>query len=163
LALSYTATAWKDHVVAKPRTYNETTNPDGSRTDSPAPGTIIQQGTPINAANLNHIEGGILDCVDGINDLDDRKIEQTVYSVTIPTTGWSGNAAPFTLNIAVSGILAADAPLIDLVQSGTYATDQQRLESWAGITRIVTAANQLRLTATYKPTVALPIQVRCMR
>ena len=36
---------WKDHVVQRPRTYTEATNSDGSKTFTPAPGTVIQQGT----------------------------------------------------------------------------------------------------------------------
>lgn len=47
---------WQDRVVEKPRTFNINNNPDGTVTLVPAPGTIIQQGTPVNAANLNGLE-----------------------------------------------------------------------------------------------------------
>lgn len=44
---------WKDHVVQRPRTYTEATNSDGSKTFTPAPGTVIQQGTAQSATNFN--------------------------------------------------------------------------------------------------------------
>ena len=47
---------WKDRVVEKPRTYNIQNNPDGTVTLIPAPGAILEAGTPVNAANLNGLE-----------------------------------------------------------------------------------------------------------
>lgn len=49
-------TVWVDHVVEKPHTYKETDNHDGTKTFADAFGKVIQQGTPINAANLNRLE-----------------------------------------------------------------------------------------------------------
>ena len=46
---------WKDRIVERPRTYTEVTNPDGSRTDTPAPGEIQEPGTQISATNLNQM------------------------------------------------------------------------------------------------------------
>lgn len=47
---------WKDHVVQRPRTYTEVVNSDNSKTFTPAPGTIIQQGTPQSATNFNTMD-----------------------------------------------------------------------------------------------------------
>lgn len=47
---------WKDHVVQRPRTYTEVTNSDNSKTFTPAPGEIIQQGTPQSATNFNTMD-----------------------------------------------------------------------------------------------------------
>jgi hypothetical protein len=47
---------WKDRIVARPRTFTIQENQDGTITLIPAPGEIIQEGTPINAANLNGLE-----------------------------------------------------------------------------------------------------------
>ena len=58
--MSYTPTEWKDRVVEKPRTFNMQNNPDGTVTLTPAPGTVVQEGTPVNAANLNKIEQGFV-------------------------------------------------------------------------------------------------------
>lgn len=46
---------WKDRIVERPRTFNTQNNPDGSITLIPAPGEIIQEGTPVNAENLNRL------------------------------------------------------------------------------------------------------------
>lgn len=57
--MSYTPTEWKDRIVEKPRTYHVQNNPDGTITLIPAPGTVVQEGTPVNAANLNKLEQGL--------------------------------------------------------------------------------------------------------
>ena len=57
----YLKTPWKDHVVERPGTYTEVTNADGSKTYTPKPGEIIQQGTPQSATNFNNIEYGLFD------------------------------------------------------------------------------------------------------
>lgn len=47
---------WKDHVVQRPRTYTEVANPDGSKTFTPAPGEVLQPGTPQSATNFNTMD-----------------------------------------------------------------------------------------------------------
>ena len=59
--MAYKRTNWKDHVVERPRTYTEAANSDGSKTFTPAPGEVLQQGTPQSATNFNHMENGIHD------------------------------------------------------------------------------------------------------
>lgn len=51
---------WVDRVVEKPRTFTMQNNVDGTVTLVPAPGAIVQVGTPVNAANLNGIETDLL-------------------------------------------------------------------------------------------------------
>lgn len=58
--MAYKRTNWKDHVVERPRTYTETSNDDGSKTYTPAPGEILQQGTPQSATNFNNLEENLL-------------------------------------------------------------------------------------------------------
>lgn len=89
-------------------------------------------------------------------------VNHGVYTTTLNTT-WTGTSAPFTKTQAVTGILATDIPIVDVVMSGTYATDEARQEAWSKIYRIVTAANQITLYATEKPTVSLPIQLKVVR
>jgi hypothetical protein len=50
------ARIWKDRIVEKPRTFTIQNNSDGTVTLIPAPGAIIETGTPVNAAALNGIE-----------------------------------------------------------------------------------------------------------
>ena len=58
--MSYEPINWKDRIVEKPRTYYIQNNPDGTITLIPAPGTVVQEGTPVNAANLNKMEQGLV-------------------------------------------------------------------------------------------------------
>lgn len=87
----------------------------------------------------------------------------TDYTVNIPNAGWSGNAAPYKKTVTLTGILATDKPIIDAVQTGTWATDQAVREAWACITRISTAANQLLIEADSIPETSFYVQVRCIR
>lgn len=50
---------WKDHVVEKPRTFSVTENGDGTKTFAPAPGEVLQQGTPQSATHFNTMEEAI--------------------------------------------------------------------------------------------------------
>ena len=84
------------------------------------------------------------------------------YTVTLDTT-WSGDAAPYTKEQTINGILAADAPLIDLVPSATFADAEKQADAWALIYRAVTAANKITFYAKAKPTVSIPLQIRCIR
>lgn len=47
---------WLDHVVERPRTYKEISNSDGSKTFTPVPGEIIQQGTAQSATNFGAMD-----------------------------------------------------------------------------------------------------------
>lgn len=67
MALQYVRTIWKNRRVQRPRTYTEQANSDGSRTDTPAPGLVEQEGTPLNEDNLNNIEAGIVALVNAVN------------------------------------------------------------------------------------------------
>lgn len=57
----YIPTIWIDRQVERPRTYTDVRNQDGSRTDTPAPGQVRQNGTQFSATNMNHIEQGVQD------------------------------------------------------------------------------------------------------
>lgn len=84
------------------------------------------------------------------------------YTVTLDTT-WSGDAAPYTKEQTINGILAADAPLIDIVPSAIFADAEKQADAWALIYRAVTAANKITFYAKAKPTVSIPLQIRCIR
>lgn len=86
----------------------------------------------------------------------------SVYTATLNTT-WTGSSAPYSKAQTISGILASDNPIIDLVPSDTYAEAQQQEEAWASIYRVVASANALTFYAHEKPTVSLPIKVQCIR
>jgi len=89
-------------------------------------------------------------------------VKHGIINVTLDTT-WSGTSAPFSKTVTVSGILTTDTPIIDIVMSGTYATDEARQEAWGYIYRAVTANGSITFYATEKPTVSLPIQIKVVR
>ena len=86
------------------------------------------------------------------------------FSASIPISGWTSNAGVYyTINVTVTGILASDTPDIGIVQTGTWETDEALRDAWACITRIVTGANKLTITAESIPGVEIPIQIQCVR
>lgn len=85
------------------------------------------------------------------------------YTGSIPT-GWSGSTAPFTKVVTLNGIRATDHPIVDLLPSSTYTDAEKQIEAWGSIYKVVASAdNTLTFYATDEPTVAIPIQVRCIR
>ena len=89
-------------------------------------------------------------------------IKHAVLTATLDTT-WAGTSAPYSKTVTVGGILATDTPIIDVVMSGTYATDDARTKAWGHIYRAVTSDNSITFYAKNKPTVELPIQIRVVR
>jgi hypothetical protein len=124
----------------------------------------------INATNLNHMQTQY----DKAKELVDTHKAETasinaighVYAAEFTatlSTSWSGSAAPYTQAVTINGITSAHNPIIDVVMSGTYSTDQQRIEQWGYIYRAVTGTNQITFYASEKPTVSLPIRVKVVR
>lgn len=89
-------------------------------------------------------------------------VKHGVLTTTLDTT-WTGTKAPYSKEQTVSGILATDTPIIDIVMTGTLATDEARQENWGLIYRAVTSSNKITFYATEKPTVSLPIQIKVVR
>ncbi len=89
--------------------------------------------------------------------------EENTYPATIPSTSWTGSSAPYSKAVTVTGILSTDAPIIDIVQTGTYATDQTMISNWGNIYRAVTSANTITFYATAVPSADISIQVKVVR
>jgi hypothetical protein len=86
---------------------------------------------------------------------------ETTYTTTVDTS-WSGSE-PATKTVTVNGILDTDNPIIDVVMSGTFATDQERNSEWSKIYRITTSNDSITLYALNTPSVSLPIQIKVVR
>ena len=86
-----------------------------------------------------------------------------VYHAELSAQGWQGSAAPYTQTVSISGLLAADTPVVDLEMSGTLSADKRRAEDYSGLYRAVTAKNALTVYAFRKPTAALPLRLLCVR
>lgn len=85
------------------------------------------------------------------------------FTATIPADGWTGTAAPYSNAVTVTGLLATDSPIVDMIPSETYAMAEQEIDGYATIYRMTAANNQLTAYATDKPTVDLAIQIRVVR
>jgi len=83
--------------------------------------------------------------------------------LTLAAASWTGEEAPYTYALTVTGLLAADMPVVDVVMSGTYETDAARDEEWAKIYRAVPSADTLTFYAKDKPLADLPVQILCVR
>lgn len=103
----YEKTEWVDHVVERVNTYSLTPNEDGSYQIEPEPGEIIQQGTPIKAEYLNHIE-------DGIEELDTGKLD---------ADGGTANQLSVTGGMSVTGGISANGSKVTEVGTPTTGTD----------------------------------------
>lgn len=100
-----------------------------------------------------------------LNDLASKSAEDVsvVYTGTLTVDGWAGEAAPYTQALTISGVLANDSPIIDLVPSDTYADAAAQDEQWGQIYRAVATANTITFYAKEAPTVALNFKARCIR
>lgn len=85
------------------------------------------------------------------------------FSGTIPSSGWSGSDAPYSLNLTVNGLLDSDSPIIDMVATGNYAVDSIMVSDWPKIYRVVATDNTLTFYATDIPIAQIPFKMRCIR
>ena len=67
---------WYDRIVEYPRRFAIVNNGDGTYTLNPCPGNVIQEGTPVNAANMNNIE----------NKIDAHSADNIPHMTTDPST-----------------------------------------------------------------------------
>lgn len=100
---------WKDRVVEKPRTFNINNNPDGTVTLVPAPGTIIQEGTPVNAANLNGLE-------------EDLIAHEADYTLQIPFATTTGTANNYAISLPIESLITGMAVSVKINVASTGAS-----------------------------------------
>lgn len=80
------------------------------------------------------------------------------YTASVGTT-WTAN----TQTVSVSGILATDNPVVDVVLGSDADANEAYLEAWGKVTRIVTADGSATLYATDVPETAFTIQLKVVR
>ena len=143
----------------------------GREGTSPAPhssGTVVENR--FTAGTYDEIKQTVTSCNDALTShlAETASINAIghVYAAEFTatlSTSWSGSAAPYTQTVTINGITSAHNPIIDVMMSGTYSTDQQRIEQWGYIYRAVTGNDSITFYATEKPTVSLPIQIKVVR
>jgi hypothetical protein len=93
-----------------------------------------------------------------------ENLELANYSISIPTSGWTGSVAPFEIAITVNGIVSTDTPTIDINLNGVdYANVAAHLEAWGLIYRAVTGTNTITFYATAVPATAITLQAKVVR
>lgn len=90
-----------------------------------------------------------------------KKAEKFHATATIGTA-WAGSG-PYTQTVSVSGLLASDTPIIDLVASTDPATAEAEIAAWAVIYRIDTANGSMTVYASEATTQAITIQILGVR
>lgn len=93
----------------------------------------------------------------------DTKATTDTYTATLPFASWTGASAPYTKAVTVTGILATDTPILDIVPTGTYATDVLIETDWAKVYRAVSTANTITFYAHTVPTVDIPFMAQVVR
>lgn len=86
-----------------------------------------------------------------------------IFTATIAADAWIGDAAPYTAEVAVDGILLKDTPNVDLVASDTYSEAETQIEAWGYIYKGVTKANAITFYATENPEVDIQVQIKAVR
>jgi hypothetical protein len=112
--------------------------------------------------NMDILDQEVKDIRDILDNLG-SPVYHTTLTATLDTDDWTGTEAPFAQIQEVSGILATDVPIVDVVLSGDWEVDQARLEAWGYIYRIVTSNDSITAYAREKPDVALPLQLKVVR
>ncbi|CQR51490.1 hypothetical protein [Paenibacillus riograndensis] len=92
--MAYNRTTWEDREVETPRTYTLENNPDGTVTLVPAEGTILAAGTPLNAANLNNLENGVLGLEASINQVNLNYIRQPGFGPAVGNKDYTMSLSP---------------------------------------------------------------------
>lgn len=86
-----------------------------------------------------------------------------LYEATIYAEHWTGNAAPYTNNVTINGLLATDTPIVDMIASSDFKTVESEIEGYALIYKMTTSSNTLTVYATDKPEVNINIQLRTVK
>lgn len=77
------------------------------------------------------------------------KAETATYSGTLPITGWTDNTGYFTKAVTVTGILATDEPILDLVATTSGFEAEQG--AWGKVFKAVTSAGTITFYASEIP------------
>ncbi len=141
----YTKHTWLQRLGVKLNRFKDQNDVQYEFTSDPE--SVSQEGTPFSAAWMNEIEEGVYNA--------DRRV---LVSKAITTT-WTGSAAPWTQDIAVTGLTTADILVVRPALTGTHATDINILAAWTQITRIKINSGSITVYSIADLTIEIPIQI----
>lgn len=116
--MAYTPTNWKNRTIEKPNTFRMQNNPDGTVTLIPVTGTVIESGTPVNAANLNNLEDGVFEAHTQLADKANiyKKVDLSYFllqnSKVIVVTGDSLSFNSYTFGTVKSEAILCDVGIL---------------------------------------------------
>ena len=120
--MAYSKTTWKDRNVQFPNRFTKVDNTDGTITLNVSQGSIIEQGTPVNASNLNNMELGI-EAVSDATYFKEVGGSATAITVNLNTTLVDGLPINFICKYANGGeITTLNGILIKRAITGTNPT-----------------------------------------
>ncbi|MBB6716376.1 hypothetical protein [Clostridium gasigenes] len=88
--MSYVKTNWENRIVEKPKTFRQQPNVDGTITLIPEEGSVIKEGTPVNASNMNKIEDELVANSSQLENIQTQlplKTDKTVFDTFVATKG----------------------------------------------------------------------------
>lgn len=118
--------------------------------------SALSQSVTTQGQNISTLQSNI----STINSELSGKAKRYIYNTTLGTT-WSGNSAPYTQTINISGILSTDTPHITPVYGEDIASETQ---AWSLVTRAVTSDGSITFYCYGdKPTISLNLQIEVIR
>lgn len=90
----------------------------------------------------------------------DGKATTSTYTATTTTT-WTDATGYYTQSVPVTGLLATDNPIIDLVTTTSGFEAEQA--AWGKVFKVTTEANSITLYASEAITTALNLQIKVVR
>lgn len=179
----YNKTEWKDHIVEYPERFIISTNQDETSTITKAQGQIMQDGTPVNAKNLNKIEQGIFENAEAIIEnkneiatntqaiaINTQAIEKTMQAMSnitnrrwvcnIGVNGWIENNGVWTQEVNCEGLTADIVLLGDIYSIQTDNIDElvSTFDNYKRAYRIESMNGKIRIYASLKPMKAFQMQ-----
>jgi hypothetical protein len=86
----------------------------------------------------------------------------TTYTATV-STNWQKSTDCWYQNIAVSGILATDNPIVDILPGSDNTANQLYSDAMTKVFRIATENGNIQVMATEAINIAFPIQLKVVR
>ena len=112
-------------------------------------------------ANLN-AHAGRTDNPHGVTAAQVGAATTTTLSCTVPVK-WTASGSYFYQQVTVSGMLAADNPVADILPGTDNDANKLYAEAWSKVQSIDTLKNAVKFWCTEAPTTAFPVQFKVVR
>ena len=92
------------------------------------------------------------------------KASVSTYSATLLSSGWSGNSAPYTQTVSVSGILSTDNTFAYVILSNDTSTAVNESDQWGFVSQMTTSNGFITAKCLeFKPNIDLNISLIAIR